>query len=186
MDLSANKQNARNRILFFFTPICYGIHMGAGQAIKQVAQDVGGQLADVAASAVKQTARTPLDILEDMLGGPAGNNPGQQEKGMQDKESGQNNPGDDPAQKAQLQQKIQEEQKQRAHKLQFHQAAMEREKGFFEQQQQVKQQQKEMMKEQEEKQKDFQIDQLKREKSQNLQVQMAKDQSNAEKRMGAG
>lgn len=156
--------------------------MSVGDAVKTVVQDVGEQVADLAGGAAKQVAKTPLNILEEILSGkPASDTgrPGESEKSVEKDPGGSPN---DPQVQAQLQQKIQEDKVVRGQKLQQHRQMMQGEQQFFQQKVAQEQQQKKMEEQQKQAQKKFEIQQLERKKQENVQVKNAIDASNPEKR----
>ena len=162
--------------------------MGLGDDVKQIVSDVGGTVAGIAGDAAKQVAKTPLDILEEILGGKPGSDAGGKQ-GAEGAEKVEPNAGsqDSAGQQAALQQKMADDQQTTSKKLQAHRAFMAQQDQVY-QQQTAQEEQAKKVEQQEAKQKEqYNIEQLKHER-QNYQVQAAKDASNAEKNrnLGAG
>lgn len=162
--------------------------MGLGDDVKQIASDVGSAVGGVVSDTAKAVAKTPLDILEEILGGkPSSGGPGSssQEK-TPDQLEKQESGNTDPAQQAMLQQRMQEDQVTRQQKIRAHQEFMASQQAYYDQSMAQERQQKEVEKQQHEEQKKFEIKQLEKQKRENLQVQMAKDAANAEKAASVG
>ncbi|HKY74387.1 MAG TPA: hypothetical protein VJ246_03700 [Patescibacteria group bacterium] len=164
--------------------------MGLGDDVKQIATDVGGQLAGVAVDTVKAAAKTPLDVLEEILGGKpsAGDNkPGGGNEALEHVEQGAGG-GDQAAQQAAVQHQTQEDSQQQAIKLQHHRSAMSQWQQHYDQGKAQEEQKKKVEQQQKEEQKKFEIKQLEKQKKTNYQVEMAKAAANAEKsrNLGAG
>ena len=85
--------------------------MGLGDDVKQVATDVGAAVGGAVVDAAKTVAKTPLDILEEILGGKGGDASGSKgdeaQKNVEKGANGQTS-GADPAV---IQQKIQDDKK---------------------------------------------------------------------------
>ncbi len=160
--------------------------MGLGDDIKQVATDVGGAVGGVAVDAAKTVAKTPLDILEEILGGKAGDASGakgdEAQKNVEKGADGQS-PTADPAV---IQQKIQDDQKLTSQKLQMHRQNMATEQQFFDQKTTQAAQQKEVEKQQKKEQEKYEIKQIEKKKRENYQVKAAQDAANAEKSRNVG
>lgn len=153
--------------------------MGVIQAVKQVATDVVETATSAAQTSAKQIAKTPLDILEELLGqSPSPANPESKPTPEQDPGSGV-----DPAA---MQQKAQaDDQYKVAQHEQLHQQILQESQGYYEQKKQMEAQAKQV-EEQKKEQEKFQIKQLEKQKTQNYAVQAAKDASNAEKSRNVG
>lgn len=171
--------------------------MGLGDDVKQVAGQVASDLGGVVKDTAKVAAKTPLDILEEILGGDpgakAGDGSSTSADAMKDLEQGKAGAQDDAgqndaAQKAAIQQQMQQDQTATQQKLQMHRTNMAGEQQFYEQQKTEVAQMKQV-EEQEKKQKEqFEIQQLKHERKENLQVATAKMANDAERsrNMGSG
>ena len=160
--------------------------MGLGDDIKQVATDVGSAVGGVVVDAAKTVAKTPLDILEEILGGKAGDAGGpKSDEAQKNVEKGANGqtPGADPAV---IQQRIQDDQKLTSQKLQMHRQNMATEQQFFDQKTAQVAQQKKVEQQQHDEQKKYEIKQIEKQKRENYQVKAAQDASNAEKSRNVG
>lgn len=153
----------------------------AGQAVTQAASDIGSTMVDTARSAVKdsakQIAKTPLDILEELLG----SSPGKSDATSKEEKAGSQ------MNQAQIQQKLKQEEtfKLEQHQ-QLHSKLQAQSEAYYKQKDQMEAQQKAIELKQKEQEK-FQIKQLERTKArQNLQVQMAQNAAKSEMRVGAG
>ncbi len=159
-----------------------GVLQSAAQAIGQTVSDVSADVKDTVKAAatdtVKQIAKTPLDILEELLGSSpkADGKPGStEEKG----DSGQ-------MAQAALQQKMQQDDTYRVQQHQeLHSKIIQQSQSYYEQKKQMEEQTRQQQMQHEE-QKKFEIKQLEKRRSSDMSVQAAKDASNAEKRVGAG
>ncbi|HAV14733.1 MAG TPA: hypothetical protein DCX25_00155 [Candidatus Pacebacteria bacterium] len=164
--------------------------MGLGDDVTQIASDVGGALSGVAVDTAKAVAKTPLDILEEILGGkpPLDTAQGGEKNEAQKNAEKAMTAADDPAQKALIQQKLQEDQAATTAKLKRHRELMADEQQFYAQGKAQEEQEKKVEKQQEKEQEKFEIKQLEKQKHENLQVKMAQDAANAEKsrNLGAG
>ncbi len=153
--------------------------MGVLQAVSQVATDVVDTAKTAATTSAQQIAKTPLDILEELLGqSPAPGNPEQKAPEEQAQQSTV-----DPAQ---MQQKAQDDDafKVQQHQ-QLHSQILQESQGYYEQKKQMEVQQKQAEDKQKEQEK-FQIKQLEKSKSQDYAVQAAQDAANAEKSRNVG
>src|SRR5258708_1421554 len=153
--------------------------MGVLQAVSQVATDVVDTAKTAATTSAQQIAKTPLDILEELLGqSPAPGNPEQKPPEEQAQQSTV-----DPAQ---MQQKAQDDDafKVQQHQ-QLHSQILQESQGYYEQKKQMEVQQKQAEDKQKEQEK-FQIKQLEKSKSQDYAVQAAQDANNAEKSRNVG
>lgn len=157
--------------------------MGLGDDVKQVASDVGGALGGVVSDTAKTVAKTPLDILEEILGGGPTDD-GKKTPEALDQVEKNGGATDNAAHLAAMQQKIEEDKHLQAAKLERHREVMESEKQLYEQKMAQEDQQKKIMKQQEEEQKKFEIKQL--EKQRNYQVKAAQDAANPEKSRNVG
>ncbi len=154
----------------------------AGQAVTQAVSDIGTGVADSAKSAIsdtaKQIAKTPLDILEELLGSSGA--------GGGDADSGTAEKGNDAVSQAQIAQKMKQDESFKVEQHQaLHDKIQQQSQVYFEQKKQ-EDAQKRAAADQQKEQERFEIKQLEKSKAQNLQVQMAQDAANAEKRVGAG
>ena len=160
--------------------------MGLGDDIKQVATDVGGAVSGVAVDAAKAVAKTPLDILEEIFGGKAGDAGGpkgdEAQKNAEKAANGQT-PGADPAV---IQQKIQDDKKYQTKRLALHRKNMATEQQSYDQQTAQVAQQKEVEKQQKKEQEKYEIKQIEKKKRENYQVKAAQDAANAEKSRNVG
>lgn len=166
--------------------------MDLGGAVQQVAQDTGEAMSDAAkniAGGVAQQAQAasdPMAILEEILGGtpPAMN--GGKEKGANEKNVG-GAKQDDAAGRADLEQKIQADNKEKQEHLVLHRRRMAEEQKRFQAVKAQEEQAKKQAQEQEDAQKKYQIQQLEHKKKENLAVKIAQDQAGGEKKaFGAG
>lgn len=164
--------------------------MGLGDDVKQIATDVGGQLAGVAGDVAKAAVKTPLDILEEILGGNPAADGGKKSAGneaLEHVEQGAGG-GDQAAQQATIQHQQQEDAQEQATKLQFHRKAMSEWQQHYDQGKAQEEQMKKVEQKQKEEQKKYEINQLEKQKKTNYQVEMAKAAAHAEKsrNIGAG
>ncbi len=165
--------------------------MGLGDDIKQVAGQVVSDLGSVVKDTAKAAAKTPLDILEEILGGDPKSGDAKStdaSEAMKDVEKGTGTAQDDAAKKAAINQKLQQDKSLTQQKLQLHRGNMAQETQFYEQQKAQAEQMKKV-EEQEKKQKEqFEVKQLQHERRENLQVTTAKMAADAERsrNMGSG
>lgn len=164
--------------------VLYWIGMSVIQQVGQAVSTVASDVADTAKSAIgasaKQIAKTPLDILEELLGsgGPGGSDT-KKETPSQDSST----PGltmEEMTAKMQQDDQFREEKHQELHDSIQNQSLQ-----YYQQKKQddlVKKQQEEEQKKRER----FEIKQLEKQKSHDYALQAAQDASNAEKRVGAG
>lgn len=159
-----------------------GIIQSATQAVTQAVSDVASDVKDsvkaAASDTAKQIAKTPLDILEELLGSSGktdGQSPSSEEKG----DTGQ-------MAAAALKQKSEQDETYRAQRHEeLHKQIYDRSQAFYEQKKVLDEQSRQQQMQQEE-QKRFQINQLEKKKSNDYALNAAKDASSAEKRVGAG
>lgn len=166
--------------------------MDIGGTVQQLAQDTGEALADAAkgvAGGVAQQAKSavdPLSILEEILGGSSASAPATKEKGTAET-GGAGGGADDAAAKSALEQKIQTENQQKEAHLQLHRQRMMEEQQRYQSVKAQEEQVRQQAQQQEEAQKKFQIEQLSRQKKENLAVKIAQESAGAEKKnWGAG
>jgi hypothetical protein len=154
--------------------------MGVVQAVKQVASDVVDTAKSAASASAKQIAKTPLDLLEEMLGQkPAGKTPEASDKPSEAGSSAQVNPEE-------LKQKEQADQEYKTQRTeQLHKEIQARSHGYYENKK-VEDERKKQATEQAEKQRKFQIEDLQKRKQEDFALKAAQDASSAEKRVGAG
>lgn len=164
--------------------------MGLGDDVKQVASSVGSAVGGIVSDTAKTVAKTPLDILEEILGGKpssdAGGKPATPEK--PETESGDHSAGDDAAKRADIQQKLEVDKQEQAQHLQQHRQVLAQEQQYYEQQKAQAEQMKAVEEKQKEEQKKFEIKQLEKQKRENLSLKIAQDANNPEKsrNLGAG
>lgn len=157
--------------------------MSVVQSTKQAVSDVAGSVTDTAVSAlsssVKQIAKTPLDILEELLGGkPSPSTPEKPEP----TEQGQQSTIDPSVLAAQQQQ---DESFKTTQQQQLHDQITQQSVSYYEQKKQMDEEKKQVD-EQKKEQHKFEIAQLEKKKHEDFALQAAKDASSAEKRVGAG
>ncbi len=151
-----------------------------GQAVSDVAADVKDGVVGAATDSVKQIAKTPLDILEELLGSSGAGG------GANEQKSEEEQGASSPANKAAIAQKNAQDDAFKVQQHQeLHQKIMQQSQGYYEQKKQADEQQRQISEQQKEQEK-FQIKQLEKQKSHDYALQAAKDASSAEKRMGAG
>lgn len=163
--------------------------MGLGDDLKQVAGQVVSDVAGVATDTAKAVAKTPLDILEEILGSdPGGGDKGKAPDAQSEMEKGNSGAGDDAAKMAAIQQQSADDQKLTQQKLQMHRSVMAEQQQFYEQKKAQDEQVKQVEKKQEEEKKVFEIQQLQHDRQENLQLQTAQMANDAERsrNMGAG
>ncbi len=154
--------------------------MGIAQAVKQVASDVVDTAKTAASASAKQIAKTPLDLLEELLGQSPGDK--KTEKAKPEGEVGsasQVNPEE-------LKQKELADDQYKAQRAeQLRKQINDRSQGYYDQQKVENEHKKqaEMRKEQE---RSFNIRNLEKQKNEDFALRAAKDASSAEKRVGAG
>ncbi len=157
--------------------------MSVVQSTKQAVSDVAGSVTDTAVSALsssaKQIAKTPLDILEELLGGkPSSTNPEKPEGAEQEQQS-----NIDPS--ALATQQRQDESFKTTQQQQLHDQITQQSASYYEQKKQMDEQKKQVEEQQKEQHK-FEIQQLEKKKHEDFALEAAKDASSAEKRVGAG
>lgn len=155
--------------------------MGVVQAVKQVASDVVDTAKTAASASAKQIAKTPLDLLEEMLGQkPAGKSPETADKPSEEGSSQQVN----PEELKQREQADKEYSAQRAKQL--HDEIQTSSHSYYEKKEAMDLQKKQA-EEQAKKQEKFQImERLEKRKQDDSALKAAMDASSAEKRVGAG
>lgn len=147
------------------------------QAVSDVANDVKNTAAAAVGDTAAQIAKTPLDILEELLGTGGGGDV---------KKSAEEQGGSSAADQSALQQKMDQDATYRTTQHQsLHTKIQEQSQQYYEQKKQLDAQER-LARLQQEEQKKFEIKQLEKRKSHDYQLQMAKDASSAEKRVGAG
>lgn len=152
----------------------------AQQAVGDVAQNVVDTTKAAVTASAKQVAKTPLDILEELMGGAPADG-GADSKPQEPLEGSQSSV--DPAL---MQKQAQEDDvfKQQQHQ-ELHNQITSQSQQYYEQKKEMEAQQKaadDQRKEQER----FQIQQLEKQKKENFAVQTAKDAANAEKSRNVG
>lgn len=156
--------------------------MGVAQAVKQVAGDVVDTAKGAASASAKQIAKTPLDLLEEMLGqSPEGKKTPEAESPQPESNfpSPQGNPED-------LKRRELADEKYRVERTeQLHKEIKARDQAYYEQKQ-AAEAEKKQAEEQAQSQKKFQIENLEKQKREDFALKAAQDAANAEKRVGAG
>jgi hypothetical protein len=154
--------------------------MGVINAVKQVASQVATTATDAAVKSAKQIAKTPLDLLEDLLGqSPATKSP----EGEKPTES---NPGETQYDPAVLEKRAKEDEVYRAKRQQeLHTEIQQASVGYNAERARIDAEKKA---EQDQKvaERKFQVKNLEKQKQEDYALKMAKDASSAEKRVGAG
>ncbi len=155
--------------------------MGVTQAVKQVAGDVVETVKSTTAASAQQVAKTPLDLLEELLGQSPGTPKPDAEKPESEAapSSAQGNPQE-------LKQKEEADEQFRVQRAQqLHDQITQSSQGYYEQKKQMEEQQKQAQ-EQTKQQEKFQIENLEKQKQEDFALRAAKDAASAEKRVGAG
>lgn len=154
--------------------------MGVINAVKQVAGQVATTATDAAVKSVKQIAKTPLDLLEDLLGqSPVSKSP-------EGEKTAESVPGETQYDPAVLEKREKEDEDYRAKRQQeLHNEIQQASVGYNAERARIDAQKK-AEQDQKEAEKKFQVKNLEKRKQEDYALQMAKDASSAEKRVGAG
>lgn len=154
--------------------------MGIAQAVKQVASDVVDTAKAAASDSAKQIAKTPLELLEELLGqAPADGQTAEPKTEESTLPSPQGNPEE-------LKQKELIDQQYKAQRqAQLHQEIQQSSKTYNEQKKKMDEQ-KQQADAQTKAEERFRVENLERQKQEDFALRAAKDASSAEKRVGAG
>lgn len=153
----------------------------ATQAVTSVAQNVASTAKQAVADTASQIAKTPLDILEELLGQAPADGPKEKKDTSDTATAGQYD-----AANADIKSKLAQDESFRAQQhQQLHDQIAQQSQGYYEQKKQMEAQTKQAQEQQKEQER-FQIKQLEKRKSEDYALKAAQDASSAEKRVGAG
>lgn len=155
--------------------------MALGQAIKQVAGDVADTAKSAVASSAKQIAKTPLDLLEEMLGQAPGKPAAEAEK----PESGGEGSGASVNPEELKQREAADNEFKKTEETRLLQEINQSSASYYKEQKAMAAQKKQQEEQAQEARK-FQIENLEKRKTEDFALKAAQDAANAEKRVGAG
>lgn len=156
--------------------------MALGQAIKQVAGDVAGTAGKALGDSAKQIAKTPLDLLDEMLGQA----PGKPTAGEAEKpESGGEGSATSVNPEELKQREAADNEFKKTEETRLLQEINQSSAAYYEEQKAMAAQKKQQ-EEQAQEQRKFQIENLEKRKTEDFALKAAQDAANAEKRVGAG